>query len=75
MLKHNARGSVHTFGVESNFFDFGGSLAFFKLAKALNSELGVEVAVGTLLQSAALAAKAAGRGFRPTPSRAQNPRR
>ena len=49
---------VATFGSASSFFDFGGSLTFFKLSKAFETDAGVSVEVATLLQSPTLSAMA-----------------
>jgi thioester reductase-like protein len=43
---------------DANFFDFGGSLAFFQLTKEIAAAYGVELPIGTLLQSPTLVAMA-----------------
>lgn len=50
---------VSSFAISANFFDFGGSLAFFQLAKALNAEFGTELTVVNLLASPTLVAMTA----------------
>ena len=40
---------VTTFEPKSNFFDFGGSLAFVALASTIQADLAIEIKVGTLL--------------------------
>ena len=64
-LKLPGEGADGRFAASSNFFDFGGSLAFVALAAALKKNLGVDAPVASLVASPtleAMAAKLAGCG-------------
>ena len=50
---------VTSFAVTDSFFDFGGSLKFFQLAKALNVDFGSELTVAALLAAPTLASMTA----------------
>ena len=47
---------LSSFTADASFFDFGGSLTFFKLAKELGAEFNVELGVAELLQVPTLTA-------------------
>ena len=49
MWAHVLELPVSTFGASANFFDYGGSLAFFRLAKEISADLDVDIPVSALL--------------------------
>jgi len=50
--------SISAFDAASSFFDFGGSLAFFKLAKAIATDIGISLSVAILIQAPTLSGMA-----------------